>query len=211
MPMSTRLRTPGCPPARRARWTCRTCATISPARRCRAKTHLPRGAKNAAHRAAGLRAQTGRVPPGVRHEHRFDFLSVDESQEVFARQTVGARDLGGSFRSVERILCLALGARKGVCPQPADQGRQEVCRQITVRETWNQSPVQRPPQRPRMRTVQLRPRENFLQPPAGEIVETGHGRFGIVPGSGTVRKLRRPGAQAMFPDAPPSPVSDVPA
>jgi hypothetical protein len=53
------------------------------------KAHLPGRAENAAHGAADLRADAGRVAIAVGHEHRFDPLPVLQAQEEFAR-TVGA-------------------------------------------------------------------------------------------------------------------------
>jgi hypothetical protein len=63
---------------------------------------LPRGAKDAPHRAAGLRAQAGGGAAGIAHEHGLDFLAVFEAEEKLLREAVATRDVRGDGGVIER-------------------------------------------------------------------------------------------------------------
>ena len=58
------------------------------------ESHLPRGAKHAAHRATSLRAHTNGVAARVAHDDGLDGLRIVEAEEKFARESVGTRGVG---------------------------------------------------------------------------------------------------------------------
>ena len=57
------------------------------------EAHLAGRTEDAAHRAAGLGANTERAPLLIAHEHRFDELTVGEPKEVLSRLTIAGVEL----------------------------------------------------------------------------------------------------------------------
>ena len=61
------------------------------------ESHLSRRAKNAAHRAANLRAEARGEASAKAHHDGLDRLAVREAQEKLPRQPVAARRVGDDF------------------------------------------------------------------------------------------------------------------
>ena len=107
------------------------------------KTHLPRGAKHATHRAARLRAHAHGGAPRVAHEHRLDGLPVGQPEEKLLREPIAASGVGGDRRRFEEKAT----AHAQVLGQPARQGRGK------FRAPWERErgvALHRPPQRARV-------------------------------------------------------------
>jgi len=62
--------------------------------------HLPGGAKDASHGAAGLGADARGVAARITHEDGLDRLTIGEGEEEFAGLAIGTGDLGAHGREI---------------------------------------------------------------------------------------------------------------